>query len=196
MPFETLRIIPSVDVEKTLADNAQGISDSNYIRWRDKIPEKRGGCQLYANAQFNGYITDLHAWQGLNSIRYLGIGTTTNLYTYSNNTSKNISPRYATDSIVPNINSTINTNIFQITDATFAPVSTYYKVVVNTQISIGGVILSGAYNIDTITGLTSYEISTPNKATATVVGGETLPQLTTTNGTSLDRKSTRLNSSH
>ena len=185
MPFETLRIIPSVDVEKTLADNAQGISDSNYIRWRDKIPEKRGGCQLYANAQFNGYITDLHAWQGLNSIRYLGIGTTTNLYTYSNNTSKNISPRYATDSIVPNINSTINTNIFQITDATFAPVSTYYKVVVNTQISIGGVILSGAYNIDTITGLTSYEISTPNKATATVVGGGTLPQFTTTNGTSL-----------
>ena len=43
MPFETLRIVPSVDIEKTLADNAAGISYSNYIRWRDKVPEKRGG---------------------------------------------------------------------------------------------------------------------------------------------------------
>lgn len=185
MPFETLRIIPSVDVEKTLADNAQGISDSNYIRWRDKIPEKRGGCQLYANAQFSGYITDLHAWQGLNSTKYLGIGTTTNLYAYFNNTSKDITPRYSTDDITPDISSTSGTNVFEITDATFAPVSVYDKVVFNTPVSIGGVILSGAYNVNSITGPTSYEILAANKATSTVANGGTLPQFVTTNNSSL-----------
>jgi len=185
MPFEALRIIPSVDAERTLADNAQGISSSNFIRWRDKIPEKRGGCQLYANAQFSGYITDLHAWQGLNGQKFLGIGTTTNLYTYSNNTSKDITPRYFTDDITPDISSTAGSNIFEITDATFAPVSVYDKVVFNTQISIGGVILSDAYNINSITGPTSYEILAQAKATSTVANAGTLPQFDTTNGSSL-----------
>ena len=185
MPFETLRIIPSVDVEKTLADNAQGISDSNFIRWRDKIPEKRGGCQLYANAQFSGYITDLHAWQGLNGQKYLGIGTTTNLYAYFNNTSKDITPQYYTDDITPDISSTSGTNVFEVTDATFAPVSVYYKVVFNTPVSIGGVILSGAYQINSITGATSYEILAASNATSTVANGGTLPEFVTTSGSSL-----------
>lgn len=185
MPFETLRIIPSVDVEKTLADNAQGISDSNYIRWRDKIPEKRGGCQLYANAQFDGYITDLHAWQGLNSQKFLGIGTTTNLYTYSNTTAKDITPRYNTEDTPPDISSTAGTNVFNIEDPNFSPVSIYYKVVFNTQVSIGGVVLSGAYAIKTITGGTSYEIVAKNVATSTVSNGGTLPLFTTNLGSSL-----------
>lgn len=185
MPFETLRIIPSVDIEKTLADNAQGISNSNFIRWRDKIPEKRGGSQLFVNTQYNGYITDLHAWQGLNSQRYLGIGTTTNLYSFNNNTSKDISPRYYTDNITPDISSTSGTLVFDIVDSVFTPVSIYYKVVFNTQVSIGGVILSGAYSIDTITGATSYEITAANKATSTVANGGDLPEFVTTSGSSL-----------
>ena len=50
MPFETLRIVPSVDIEKTLADNAAGISYSNFIRWRDKLPEKRGGSKYFTGS--------------------------------------------------------------------------------------------------------------------------------------------------
>ena len=114
MPFESLRVIPSVDVERTLADNAQGISDSNFIRWRDKVPEKRGGCSLYTNTQFNGYVTDLHAWQGLNAQKYLGIGTTTNLYVFSNNSTQEISPRYQTVNVAPNISTTLGSSIVDI----------------------------------------------------------------------------------
>lgn len=185
MPFETLRIIPSVDVEKTLADNAQGISESNFIRWRDKLPEKRGGCQLYANAQFSGYITDLHAWQGLNQDKYLGIGTTTNLYTYSNNSAKDISPISYTDDITPDISSTSGANVFVVDDPVFTPVSTYYKVVFNTPVSIGGVILSGAYDIAALTGGSTYEIVAATRATATVANGGDLPEFVTTSGSSL-----------
>ena len=185
MPFETLRVIPSVDVEKTLADNAQGISDSNYIRWRDKIPEKRGGCTLYANAQFPGNIVDLHAWLGINGQKYLGIGTETNLFVYSNNSSKNITPRYFYTDITPDISSTSGSNSFVVDDPSFSPVSTYYTVVFNTQISIGGVILSGAYKINSLTGGTSYEILAANNATSTVNNGGTLPLFTTVSGSSL-----------
>jgi len=184
MPFETLRIIPSVDVEKTLADNAQGVSESNFIRWRDKIPEKRGGCQLYTNTQFSGYVTDLHAWQGLNSQKYLGIGTTTNLYAFFNNNAKDISPRFNTDDVAPDISSTSGSNVFEITDAVFTPVSTYYTVVFNTPVSIGGVVLSGAYPIYSITGATSYEIIAQAAATATVANGGAVPEFVTASGSS------------
>lgn len=184
MPFETLRIIPSVDVEKTLADNAQGISDSNFIRWRDKIPEKRGGCTLYANTQFNGYITDLHGWQGLNGQKYLGIGTETNLYVYSNNSAKDITPLYHTSNLAPNISSTAGTNSFIVDDPTFSPVSTFYTVVFNVQVTVGGVVLSGAYKINSLTGGTSYEILADQVATSTVTGGVTA-EFVTTSGSSL-----------
>lgn len=185
MPFETLRVIPSVDVEKTLADNAQGISDSNYIRWRDKIPEKRGGCSLYANVQFNGYIKDLHPWMGLNGTKYLGIGTTTNLYAYYNNTAQNISPKYYTDNISPSISSTNGSYSFIVNDATFTPVSTNYTVVFNTPVSIGGVVLSGAYKINSLTGGTTYEILASSPATSTVASGGALPQFVTASGNSV-----------
>lgn len=184
MPFETLRIIPSVDVEKTLADNAQGISDSNFIRWRDKIPEKRGGCTLYANTQFNGYVTDLHGWQGLNGQKYLGIGTETNLYVYSNNYANDITPRYETTNVAPNITSTAGSNSFIVDDPTFSPVSVYYSVVFNTPVSIGGIVLSGAYKINSLTGGTSYEILASQNAVPTITGG-VLPEFTSTSGSSL-----------
>lgn len=185
MPFETLRIIPSVDVEKTLADNAQGISESNYIRWRDKIPEKRGGCQLFTNTQYSGYVTDLHAWQGLNSQRFLGIGTTTNLYAYSNNSSSDISPRKTTTDVAPSITSSAGSNIFVIDDPTFSPVSIYDKVVFNTPVSIGGVILNGAYRINQLTGGTSYNIIAQSVATTSVTSGGSLPEFVTTSGNSI-----------
>jgi hypothetical protein len=177
MPFETLRIIPSVDVEKTLADNAQGISESNYIRWRDKIPEKRGGCQLFTNTQFNGYITDLHAWQGLGT-KYLGIGTTTNLYYFSNNNAIDITPRYKTTNVPVDVSCTSGSNQFEIIDADFSP-STFDTVVINTPISIGGVILSGPYKVYQLTGVDSYIILAAQNATSTVNNGGSVPQFVT-----------------
>lgn len=177
MPFETLRIIPSVDVEKTPADNAQGISESNFIRWRDKIPEKRGGCQLYTNTQFSGYITDLHAWQGL-GVKYLGVGTTTNLYYFANNNAIDITPRYKTTNVAIDVSSTAGSDQFEINDPDFNP-STFDTVVINTPISIGGVILSGAYKIYQLTGSDTYLIVAPQAATSTVTNGGVVPEFTT-----------------
>lgn len=183
MPFETLRIIPSVDVEKTLADNAQGISDSNFIRWRDKIPEKRGGCQLFTNTQFNGYITDLHAWQGL-GVKYLGIGTTTNLYYFANNNAIDITPRYKTTNITINVSSVSGSNLFTIIDPDYAPTE-FDTVIINTPISIGGVVLSGSYGIYQLSGGGSYVIQAAQNATATVNNAGSVPQFDTTINSSI-----------
>lgn len=185
MPFEALRIIPSVDVEKTLADNAQGVSESNFIRWRDKIPEKRGGCTLYTNTQFSGYTTDLHAWQGLNAQKFLGIGTTTNLYVFSNNNTQDITPIYRTVNVPPLVSTVSGTNVVNVIDNVFGQTTIYYNVVFNTPCSVGGIVLNGAYKIQTITGPTSYDIDAATNATSTVTNGGVVPQFVVTGNSSL-----------
>lgn len=160
MPFETLRIIPSVDVEETLADNAAGISESNFIRWREKLPEKRGGCTLYSNNLFDGIARDLHAWQGLSQDKRLAIGTTKKLYVGINNQYRNITPQTQTTDILPSLSSTSGSSIVTVTDPDKAAPSIYDGVVFNTQISVGNILLFGAYQITAITGPNTYTIET------------------------------------
>lgn len=185
MPFEALRIIPSVDVEKTLADNAQGVSESNFIRWRDKIPEKRGGCTLYTNTQFSGITTDLHAWQGLNANKYLGIGTTTNLYVFSGNNTQDITPITRTVNINPQLSTVSGSKIVDIIDNVFGQQTIFNNVVFNTPCSVGGIIVNGGYKVKSVTGPTSYDITITTNATSTVTNGGVVPQFVTTGGSAL-----------
>ena len=45
MPFSAFTVAPGVNLEKTPALNQAGISISQNVRWREGIPEKRGGWQ-------------------------------------------------------------------------------------------------------------------------------------------------------
>ena len=183
MPFETLRIIPSVDVEETLADNAQGISESNYIRWRDKLPERRGGSTLFQNEliQYEGAIVDLHPWQGLNAVKQMGVATETNLYVYTSGPPKNITPRYENTSVAIPLDTTSGDSIVTVTDPDFEPTK-YDTVVFNTPVSVGGLVLNGAYKVVQYLGSNQYTIDAGANATATVTNGGAVPEFDTTSG--------------
>lgn len=189
MPFETLRIIPSVDIEKTPSDNASGISDSNYIRWRDKIPEKRGGCTFYQNTQYVGVPRALHAWQGLVGDKRLGIGTTgpnSRLYIVSTTLgTKDISARSAVDNIPPGgaMTTTAGSSIVRINDPVFANVSQYDTVVFNTPLYFDGVYLNGAYPVIANVTTNSYTIDAGMNAVAGGTGG-VVPQFVSVLGQS------------
>ena len=61
--------------------------------------------------------------------------------------------------------------------------ATIYDVVVfNTPVSIGGIVLSGAYQVSQAGGADQYEITAANPATSTVTGGGAVPSFTTTSG--------------
>ena len=184
MPFETLRIIPSVDVEKTPADNASGISESNFIRWRDKIPEKRGGCTFYTNTQYAGTPKDLHAWTGLLNDKRLAIATTARLYIQSASLgTKDLTPIYNNVDIPPSIATVNGSSIVTVTDNLQANVSQYDTVVFNTPCYVRGVYLAGAYQV--IAGITTntYTIDAGIPATSTGSGG-VVPQFVTVQGQS------------
>ena len=79
MPFGSVTLIPGVDVTKTPTLLQASISESQLVRFRDGLVQKYGGWErLYA---FNvaGITRDLHAWQDLNDVQHLLIGSTTNV---------------------------------------------------------------------------------------------------------------------
>ena len=164
MPFETLRIIPGVDVEETLADNAAGVSESNFIRWREKLPEKRGGCTLYSNLTYTGIARELHAWQGLSNDKRLAIGTTERLYITVNNQARDITPQFQQHDVAPDLLSVDGSTIITVRDPNQPGATIYDVVVFNTQVSIGDVLLFGAYQIVEIVDLYTYKIDSKIKA--------------------------------
>lgn len=173
MPFESLRIIPGVDIEETRADNAAGISESNFIRWRDNIPEKRGGYTKYVNTTYIGKSRALHAWQGLTQDKRYALGTTERLYITANNNTSDITPLVINHNLTNSpaqftLSTTNGSSIVTVTDTLQTDVTIYDTVIFNTQVEVGSILLFGSYDIVSVTG-GDYEIETgiPAQSTTT-----------------------------
>lgn len=159
MPWEELNIIPGVDVEKTQADNASGISVSNFIRWRDKIPEKRGGWSKFYSGALSGTIRALHGWEDLNSTNRLAAGTTSQLAFIKSGAITDITAQYTNDTFaVANcMTTTLGSAVVTITDASHGMTS-YDVVEFKTHMSSDGVVLHGQYNV-TYVGTNTYTVT-------------------------------------
>ena len=209
MPFETLRIVPSVDLEKTLADNAAGISFSNFIRWRDKLPEKRGGSVYFNNSSATyGVVRALHAWQGLSNFKFLAIGSTTSLTIYYFNatsntwvtipiTPKSLTVNIAASNLSQNATSLSDTRVF--VNDVGRNVTIYCTVVFQTQASVpnfgsfgfpvgnyGCFLPSKGYQINNLVTANIYEITGTNGHVGSTSTG-LVPQFVTTSGDGIVR---------
>ena len=176
MPFESLRIIPGVDIEETRSDNAAGISESNFIRWRDNIPEKRGGYTKFVNINYIGKGRALHAWQGLTSDKRFALGTTERLYVTEGGNPQDITPRTITNNLEEatsefTLSTTNGSSIVTVTDTLNTDSTIYDTVIFNTQVEVGEILLFGSYDIVTVHAGGSYDIETgiPAQATTTTV---------------------------
>lgn len=174
MPFESLRIIPGVDLEETRADNAAGISESNFIRWRDNLPEKRGGYTKFVNINYTGKSRALHAWQGLTSDKRFALGTTQGLYVTQSNNATDITPQIIRHDLNSSpsqftLSSTLGSTKVTVTDTLQVNnITVYDTVLFNTQIEIGSILLSGSYDIVSVTPATgTYVIETGIPAQST-----------------------------
>lgn len=176
MPFVSITLQSGVNVERTPLLLRAGISQSQLIRFRDQLVQKYGGWTKFYPFQVAGIPRDLHAWQDLNNIKYLSVGTTSELAVIFNGVLQDISPQVLTSNFAPNISVTSGSNIVSITDPNISNVTVQDAVLFNTPISQGGIILSGLYQIFNVTGTHSYQIQAANNATTT----ETNP--TVTNG--------------
>jgi len=188
VPFAEINLIPSVNTETSPADNPSGAQESNFVRWRAALPEKRGGCTLYLDQAVEGAPVSLKPWASFQGGNYLGIATPNKVYAYdvTNTSLKDISPLYY-DSLTasPTFTTAVGSEFVTITDATEPGVTLYDSVQFNTPVSVGGLILNGIYPVQSPAGVNTYVIDAGYAATSTetAVAG-TLPVFQTTNSLS------------
>lgn len=167
MPYGEVALIPGINVERTPTLLQTGYSQSQLIRFKDGLAQKLGGWQkFYANA-VSGTPRDLHAWQDLNGVNHLAVGTTTQLDIITSGSLTDVTPQTLKSDFAPALQATAGSPTITITDPNIANVTVYDSILFNTPISVGGIILSGLYSIVQINGATSYNITAASNAVNT-----------------------------
>lgn len=183
MPWANIVLTPGLNVEITPTINHTGYTQTQLIRFKSGLAQKMGGWSKYFPNTLTGYPRATHAWQDLAGNKRLATGTTLNLSDITNGSYKNIAPQTLTTNVAVNFATTIGSTLVTIVDSAINTVTPYDCVYFNTPISVGGLILSGVYQITSYVSATSYTITAASAATATVVApGGAVPTFTTTNG--------------
>jgi len=174
MPFGSIKFTPGINAEYTPTLNEAGISASNLIRFRDGLVEKLGGWAKYINTAMPSKVRALNAWQDLNTQTYLGVGGTNSLGYISNLTPSNpastyytnISPKYDDQNVVPKFTTTAGSYVVTVKD-TNRNATSYDTLWLKTPISVGGLILSGLYDI-TFVDSNTYTFNASSYASQTI----------------------------
>lgn len=186
MPFGEVRLTPGVNTEKTPTLNSTGIISSNLIRWKEGLVEKIGGwVRFYPNAigGITGSIPrDLHPWQDINTVDYLGVAATKSLSVIANGVETVITPQTTTTDSAPDFSTTSGSSIVTIVDPNITNPTTNNSVFIQVPVSVGGLVLYGLYAIVAAIGAHSYQIDAGTDASATVSNGGSVPTFETTSG--------------
>jgi hypothetical protein len=167
MAFGSVTLLPGVNTERTPTLLRAGISQSSLVRFKDSLVQKFGGWLRYFSQSASGIPRVLHAWQDLNNVLHLGVGSTMQLGVITSGILKDVTPQSFKSDFAPNISTTASSAVVSITDPNISNVTTFDAVFFNTPVSIGGLILDGLYQITLITGVHSYQITAGSNATTT-----------------------------
>jgi len=171
MPHNMMKYKPGVDTTSTTALNdGSEYTSSNLIRFlpdRDGmgLVQKMGGWVAYFNSAISSTVRALKGWSDLNGVNYLAIGAESSLSVLSGNVLDDITPQLATTNTTPVFVTTAGSNVVTVTDSNISgSVLDYVNYV--TPVSVGGLVLQGAYQLKTAAG-TQYTIYASSLATTT-----------------------------
>lgn len=182
MPIASIRLKPGLDIEDTPTYDSATYNATSYGRFKAKLFQKLGGWTAYYPFVLPGIGKALNAWQDLNGNKYLGIGSTVALNTISSGILTNISPQVLTSSTAVNFTTTIGSALVTIVDTNINTVTSDDSVYFQTPVSVGGIILSGLYKIDSRVSATSYHIIARANATANATNAGTVPVFDSVSG--------------
>src|SRR5438445_2817572 len=188
MPYGEVTLVAGVNTERTPTLLRAGVSVSQLIRYKDSLIQKLGGWQKFYSNAVAGTPRDLHAWQDLNGVDHLAVGTTTQLDVITGTSLQDITPQTLTTNpavpISPNgiFSTTAGSPIVTVVDTGINNVTILDSVLFDVPIAVGRLILACLYPIIQIVGTTSYEIIAGSNATSTVNNGGAVPSFTTTSG--------------
>ena len=198
MPHASFKLLPGVDQNKTPALNEAAISNSQLIRFiPDRtlggLVQKLGGWTKFFPDTIGSIVRCLWAWEDTNSNSYLAVGAEgiaagggQALEVINSGVEIDITPQTVTSDVAVDFSTTSGSSTVTIIDAN-CTVDKYDIVDIQTQVSVGGLVLFGQYQVTPI-GSTSYSIEARDKlggpalATSTVANGGAVPQYDTTSG--------------
>lgn len=181
MPWGAIQLKPGVDTQLTMSANEAGLSQSQMIRYKESLVQTMGGWITYVGFTVNSTVRDLHPWQDISGNQHLAVAGTQQLTVITAGSAQNITPQTTTTNPAPNLSISSGSNILTIVDAN-ANASVFNTVYFNTPVSVGGVLVNGAYQIHSVGGSTIYTIVLPTAATTTVASSGILPVFNITNG--------------
>ena len=194
MPHASLKLVPGVNQNRTPALNEAAISTSQLIRFVPDaqgigLPQKLGGWTKYFANPIASIVRCLWAWADTNDKKYLAIGAVDALETLTENILRNVTPNTITYNVAVDVNTTSGSNEVEIV-VTGSNITSYDSVYIQTQISVGGLVLFGMYQCYAV-GADSFFIyatdvlGQPQYATATVTDGGAVPVYDSTDTSSI-----------
>lgn len=174
MPMASMLLRPTVDLNQTPSLNEAGISQSQLIRFKDGLTQKYGGWEAYYPLPIGSTIKELHPWEGLSSVDYLGVGATQQLAVITAGSAQDITPQTTLRNFAPSFSVSSGSNVVTVEDPGSSATS-FDVVYFNTPVAVGGILLNGAYQINTVGGSSSYTILANNISSVTVVTSGILP---------------------
>ncbi len=174
MPWGAVELIPGVNTQKTLAANQAGVSQSQLIRYKERLIQTIGGWIAYVPFTIGSTVRDLHPWQDINGTSHLAVAATASLNVVTAGSLQDITPQTVTTNPPPNLSISSGSQLLTVVDGS-ANAAVYNTVYFNTPIAIGGYLISGAFHINSVLGSTIFTLLLPSVSTSTVTSSGILP---------------------
>ena len=198
MAHQSLKLIPGVDQNRTLALNEVAISISNLIRFvPDRqgfgLVQKLGGWTQFFKSPINSIVRALLAWEDINNIAHLAVGAEASLSVITAGGQNTITPQTTVVNVPVNVTTVASptpSSLVTIT-ATGSNLDIYDAVDIRTQISVGGLILFGVYPVANAISSSQFQIQAvdifgnPVYPTSNVTSGGAVPVFVFTSGSSI-----------
>jgi len=177
MPLQKLALKPGVNRENTRYTNENGWYESDKVRFRQGTPEKIGGWQRISGNTFLGICRSLWNWVTLAGQNLLGVGTSSKFYIENGGAYYDITPIRAEVTLTNPFATNTATNsggytTVTVTDSLGGFVNGDYVTFYGGS-AVGGVTVSGEYQITYLT-TTTYSISVTGTASSSTTGGGTV----------------------
>lgn len=168
----TLVIPPGFFSEAT--DRAAGprYKDGNRVRFKNGLPQKIGGwiAQIIDGATFYGIDRREHEWVSLDGQNWIAQGTSRKLYLLNRGTRYDITPLRRQASLTNPFATTDTSAVVTVTDVAHGAQDGDF-VRFSGATAVGGITLSGEYEIADVLNGNTYTITHSSPATSTTTGG-------------------------
>ena len=166
MPLQKIVLKSGVNRENTRYTNEGGYYESNLVRFRQGTPEKIGGWYQLSGNTFAGLCRSLWNWVTLAGANLVGVGTEEKFYIEQTGVYYDITPIDNTHVLGTDPFTGSGTTTVTVTDATYSPAVGSY-VIFNGASAVGGVTISGQYQVVSVLTSTTYTITAASAVTGT-----------------------------